>query len=64
AWGPDVTFHLYCLNAETGRKLWSDTGPTGGIAEGVIIDKELGYLYCMSSTTIICVDLNNTPKEN
>lgn len=66
AWGPTtntiVTFHLYCLDAATGQKLWSDVGPVNSIVEGVVIDQELGYLYCMGSNTIICVNLNNTPK--
>jgi len=62
-WGPDVTFWLYCLDANTGQLLWKDRGPTQSISHGVLIDHQTGYLYCQSQQAMMCVDLNKTTEN-
>ena len=58
----DVTNQLVCVDIHTGSELWSDKGPHGNIAFGVLIDQETGYLYCNTGWSTMCVDLNKTPK--
>lgn len=62
AWGPDATHHLTCVDIQTGKELWTDRGPYGWIAFGVLIDQKTGYLYCNTGGSTLCVDLNKTPN--
>jgi len=54
---------LYCISLSTGSVNWFDAGPTDrGIYGGLAIDQQTGYLYCHSLWSVMCVDLNKTPK--
>jgi len=59
--GDDASL-LYCMDAKTGQLLWEDHGPANAVAQGVIIDKQTGYLYALSGWSVFCVDLNKTPR--
>ena len=55
---------LYCISLATGKVNWHDAGPNkGGILGGLVIDQQTGYLYCHSNWSVMCVDLNKTPKK-
>lgn len=55
---------LYCISLATGKVNWYDAGPNnGGILGGLVIDQQTGYLYCHSNWSVMCVDLNKTPKK-
>lgn len=54
---------LICMSTLTGEVLWKDEGPAGVISGGLLIDQETGYLYCHSDWSVMCIDLNKTPKE-
>ena len=61
--GNNATYHLACIDIYTGQELWRDRGPYGnGFAFGVLIDQKTGYLYCNTGWSVMCVDLNKTPK--
>ena len=55
--------YLYCLSISTGELLWKDKGPAEVIQGGVIIDQKTGYLYCHSDWSVMCIDLNKSPKK-
>ena len=55
--------YLYCLSLETGSVNWFDPGPDKGVCGNVTIDQHTGYLYCHSDWSVICIDLNKTPKK-
>jgi len=52
---------LYCVSAHTGELRWFDQGPNGVISYGVLVDQNLGYLYCQSGIFVMCIDLKKTP---
>jgi hypothetical protein len=54
---------LYSLSLATGAVNWSDAGPYKGIIGSVTIDQQTGYLYCNSRQSVMCIDLNKTPKK-
>jgi len=54
---------LYCLSLATGTVNWSDPGPDKGIIGSITIDQQTGYLYCSSRQSVMCIDLNKTPKK-
>jgi outer membrane protein assembly factor BamB len=55
--------HLHCISLTTGQEKWKEPGPNKGIYGILAIDQQTGYLYCHSRHSIICVDLNKTPKK-
>jgi outer membrane protein assembly factor BamB len=55
--------YLHCLSMETGKLNWFDPGPDKGIYDGLTIDQQTGYLYCNSTWSVLCIDLNKTPKK-
>ncbi len=59
----DAHVYLYCVSINTGELLWQDKGPAGEIQGGLIIDQQTGYLYCNSDWSIMCIDLNKSPKK-
>jgi len=62
--GGTKTSYLYCLSLTTGSINWFDAGPADrGIYGGLTIDQQTGYLYCHSIWSVMCVDLNKTPKK-
>ena len=61
--GANATSHLACIDIQTGKELWRDRGPYGNIAFGVLIDQRTGYLYCYTGWSMLCVDLNKTPRK-
>ena len=63
AWGENATHHLACVDINIGEELWRDRSPYGQVHYGVIIDQQTGYLYCSTKWSIMCVDLNKTPKK-
>jgi len=60
---PTGGVYLYCLSISTGELLWKDKGPAEVIQGGVIIDQKTGYLYCHSDWSVMCIDLNKSPKK-
>ena len=52
--------NLYCVSIATGNVEWEVPNATRG---SVLIDQQTGYLYCHAGWTILCVDLNKTPKK-
>ena len=54
---------LYCISIATGEVEWSDYPSRGGAAFGILIDQQTGYLYCSNAWSIMCIDLNKTPKK-
>lgn len=62
---PNFPGLLFCINAANGALVWKDGGTYGnGMSDGIIIDQNTGYLYVNNSSFILCIDLNNTPKQN
>ncbi len=59
----DGYVYLYCISISTGELLWKDKGPAEVIQGGIIIDQKTGYLYCHSDWSIMCIDLNESPKK-
>jgi len=55
--------YLYCISLATGKVNWYDVGPNKGILGGLAIDQQTGYLYCHSEWSVMCIDLNKTPKK-
>jgi outer membrane protein assembly factor BamB len=55
--------YVYCISISTGELLWKDKGPAEVIQGGIIIDQKTGYLYCHSDWSIMCIDLNKSPKK-
>jgi len=63
AWRGSQTGVLYCVSIATGEIEWSEVRERGKIVFGVLIDQQTGYLYCSTAWSIMCVDLNKTPKK-
>jgi outer membrane protein assembly factor BamB len=55
--------YLHNLSMATGTVNWFDAGPDKGIYGDITIDQETGYLYCNSRRSVMCIDLNKTPKK-
>jgi outer membrane protein assembly factor BamB len=55
--------YLHCLSMATGKVNWFDAGPDKGIIDNLTIDQQTGYLYCHSGWSVMCIDLNKTPKK-
>jgi len=55
--------YLYCISLATGKVNWSDPGPDKGLYNNLTIDQQTGYLYCHSKQSVMCIDLNKTPKK-
>lgn len=56
---------LFCLNAENGSLIWKGSGVMkSGVSGGLCIDQKTGYLYCTDASSIMCIDLNNSPLQN
>ena len=62
AWQGSETGALYCLSIATGEVEWYELPKRGKIVFGVLIDQQTGYLYCSTAWSVMCVDLNKTPK--
>ena len=62
AWKGSTTGVLYCVSIATGEVEWYERPAWGGIVFGILIDQETGYLYCNTGWSVMCVDLNKTPK--
>jgi len=63
AWRGSETGALYCVSIATGEVEWYELPNRGKIVFGVLIDQQTGYLYCSTAWSVMCVDLNKTPKE-
>lgn len=59
----DCPGFLLCISLATGVVNWFDPGPDKGIYENLTIDQQTGFLYCHSRWSVLCIDLNKTPKK-
>jgi len=57
--GANMAYGLCCVNTAGGKLMWKDRGVGAGIA----IDHNTGYLYGTGANNVLCIDLNNTPKN-
>jgi len=63
AWRGSETGALYCVSIATGEVEWYELPKRGKIVFGVLIDQRTGYLYCYTGWSMLCVDLNKTPRK-
>ena len=61
--GGNGYYYLFCADIHTGKELWRDYGFYGNIAFDVLIDPKIGYFYCYTGWSTMCIDLNKTPKK-